>query len=333
MPNFETSNTKRQEIVDAYRTGSTPKEISRVLLIKLSTVHEIIKVYKNEDRINKKLRGRRASKLNDHQKEQIKLWVFENCSTTLKSIRAKVFESYQISISERTIAKILSGFQFSYKRTQVQPVRRNDEAALISRETYAREFMAHYTAAEEKTFVFIDEVGFCVSMRSRYGRSIVGTPAIQVVPSVRTKNFSVCCAITNQKMLQYKIQSTAFNNVTFKTFLEELWEVIQRESIMRPVFVMDNVRFHKSVVTQTLLQNNNQEFLYLAPYSPILNPIENCFSKWKQFAKQASPQNEEGLMAIIDNGAAQITPIDCSHFFRHMMGYLPRCMAREIIEN
>ena len=40
---------------------------------------------------------------------------------------------------------------------------------------------------------------------------------------------------------------------------------------------------------------------YLPPYSPFLNPIENMFSKRKEFTKRQCPINEEQLIAAIEN--------------------------------
>jgi transposase len=39
--------------------------------------------------------------------------------------------------------------------------------------------------------------------------------------------------------------------------------------------------------------------MFLHPYSPFLNPIENMFSKWKNLVKRLNPCNEEALMDFI----------------------------------
>ena len=44
-------------------------------------------------------------------------------------------------------------------------------------------------------------------------------------------------------------------------------------------FIMENVRFHKIKIVQDLILDYGHIILYLNPYSPFLNPIENVFSK------------------------------------------------------
>ena len=67
---------------------------------------------------------------------------------------------------------------------------------------------------------------------------------------------------------------------------------------MSPVLVMDNVRVHHA-------RNLNYEgfrVLYLPAYSPFLNPIENAFSKWKNFVNRNRSECREELIAAIKNG-------------------------------
>lgn len=48
------------------------------------------------------------------------------------------------------------------------------------------------------------------------------------------------------------------------------------------VVIMDNATFHKSETTKTLIKNTGAELLFLPPYSPDLNPIENSFGTIKK---------------------------------------------------
>ena len=47
-------------------------------------------------------------------------------------------------------------------------------------------------------------------------------------------------------------------------------------------FLMDNVRFHKSDVIKTIVYNSTNSIIYIHPYSPELNPIEEVFSLLKR---------------------------------------------------
>lgn len=58
---------------------------------------------------------------------------------------------------------------------------------------------------------------------------------------------------------------------------------------------------------------------YLSPYSPFLNPIEKCFSKWKSLVLAAKCVDQEDLLRTIDKCFNQITPDDCGNIFIHTL--------------
>jgi transposase len=57
--------------------------------------------------------------------------------------------------------------------------------------------------------------------------------------------------------------------------------------------------------------------LYLPPYSPGMNPIENAFSKLKQLMRSAQHRTREALWSDMQRLLDQITPDDARGFFRH----------------
>ena len=95
---------------------------------------------------------------------------------------------------------------------------------------------------------------------------------------------------------------------------------------------MDNVQFHKCREIQQLINNNNYELLFLPPYSPFLNPIENMFSKWKGITKSSNPRNEHDLMNVIMHGSRLITSSDFDGYFRNISSYIPRYLNNQNIE-
>ena len=94
---------------------------------------------------------------------------------------------------------------------------------------------------------------------------------------------------------------------------------------------MDNVPFHKYVSIRVSVENRGNLIMFLPPYSPFLNPIENMFTKWKQFIRQRRPNDETELFALIDDIQNVITPTDCASYFRHIISFFSRCLKREVI--
>ncbi|KAF7685165.1 Transposable element Tcb1 transposase [Cucumispora dikerogammari] len=169
-------------------------------------------------------------------------------------------------------------------------------------------------------------------MRARAGRSLRGTRSVHQVRNIRSRNISVCCAMTKLGIEKYKTQTTAFNRETFSEFIASLIVHINREhagSLF--VFVLDNVPFHHSVEIATLIENSGHRLLFLPPYSPFLNPIENLFSKSKQYVRQERVNNQKELFAAIERSFGVVSPIDSNGYYRHMLGFLSRCLSKEKI--
>jgi transposase len=72
-------------------------------------------------------------------------------------------------------------------------------------------------------------------------------------------------------------QDTATSNTVlsfFKTYLPKLTKP--------SVIIMDNASYHKSKELQQLFEQHNHLLIFLPPYSPDLNPIENLWGTIKQ---------------------------------------------------
>ncbi len=57
-------------------------------------------------------------------------------------------------------------------------------------------------------------------------------------------------------------------------------------------------------------------FLYLPPYSPDFNPIENAFSKLKALLRTAAQRTVEGLWSAIGRCLNRFTPSECANYFK-----------------
>lgn len=238
-----------------------------------------------------------------------------------------------MEISQKTIQNYLHDFHYTLKRISIQPQARNTAETIEKRRIYADQFMQMASRFDEKLFIFLDEVGFSASMRAGRGRSIRGSPAVKIVTSVRTRNIFVCCAINKNGIIHYSYQTSAFNTITFVDYLSSLFEKLNEKNLQNAIFILDNVTFHKVTQVREIIAQKGHQLLFLPPYSPFINPIENMFSKWKEAIRRNNPQNEPQLFELIENGATLITADDCASYYRHMLGYIPRCIRGEIIEN
>jgi len=92
---------------------------------------------------------------------------------------------------------------------------------------------------------------------------------------------SVLMAINSEGIMKYTSQNKNFNGDTFTQFVNEL---IVENKIEDTYFLMDNIPFHKRAL-QTIKDSKNH-VLFIPPYSPEFNPIEEVFSSLKSYIKK-----------------------------------------------
>ena len=81
--------------------------------------------------------------------------------------------------------------------------------------------------------------------------------------------------------------------------------------------VMDNLSSHKVVGIRETIEAAGATLLYLPPYSPDFNPIENAFAKLKAHVRKAAARTVEALDAAVASALRTFEPSECANFFAH----------------
>lgn len=81
--------------------------------------------------------------------------------------------------------------------------------------------------------------------------------------------------------------------------------------------VMDNLSSHKSVRAVAAIEAAGAEVIYLPPYSPDLNPIENIFSKVKQLIRGLRPRSLDKIVDAVQHVLPKISLDDLQATFIH----------------
>ena len=88
---------------------------------------------------------------------------------------------------------------------------------------------------------------------------------------------------------------------------------------LRPgqVMVMDNLSAHKGQRVRKLIEEKGCELLFLPPYSPDMNPIEEAFSKVKRLLRVIGTRTKEELGEAIGKALDAVGTWDAKGFFTH----------------
>jgi len=83
------------------------------------------------------------------------------------------------------------------------------------------------------------------------------------------------------------------------------------------VVVMDNLSAHKGQRIRELIEGRGRELIYLPPYSPDFNPIEEAFSKIKGILRRIEARTREVLVGALGEAISAVTARDARGFFEH----------------
>lgn len=327
--NYNTTNDEtRNEIVRLYINSTSVSAIAEKFVLPRSTVYSIIAKYNSTgDPSKAKNRNKTPCKLTRGIRDSIKTMVDNNAAITLKEIQRDLNELTGVFLSLTSINTVISDFCYSLKNIVNVPARRNSVEVIGRRYEYA----LHFSKLDQNKILFVDETGFSICTRRKKGRSLLGTSPIRVVRQIRSRNLSVCSAVTNGGMLDYKLMFKAFNTISYAEFIRALIENLERNRCTGFSFIMDNVAFHSSSIIRSLIEEAGHFCVYLPPYSPFLNPIEEVFSKWKAVVRSLNILTEDDLVDGIRLGFRSITNEDIQGYMAHVRSYFPACLNKEAI--
>jgi transposase len=165
-----------------------------------------------------------------------------------------------------------------------------------------------------KRLVFVDEMGTHTSLAPLYGYSLRGQRAFFKVPRNRGTNTTLLSSMSLEGMGPSMAVEGSTTKEVFGAYVEHfLAPTLRREQVV----VMDNLSAHKGEKVRKLIEDRGCELLYLPPYSPDLNPIEEAFSKVKRLLRVIGARTKEALMEAIGKALDVVGAWDARGFFTH----------------
>ena len=324
--------------------------LADTLGIKRSTARGIVSRYLRGNRIDERPRGGRNNvKFDDDMRQCLQEIVDENCTLTITAINSELQHRLpeKPNVHARTIAKHLEGMLYTFKLSRVLPADRNRPDLIDRRNEYAQWFLE---VANLHHAVFIDECGFNIWSARNHGRSQRGDRAYRQVCGQKGRNITICLAISPVfGLVHHTIREGGMRRESFTEFLEQTSENLDENEIHYLIF--DGAPAHRRPEEPS----ENVHVNILPPYSPFLNIVEQAISCLKanikaelarpamqerfadrNAARQAHlPLGEYRKRLLVESAERNIGCISvakCAAWYRHMQSYLPRCLAREIIE-
>ena len=167
--------------------------------------------------------------------------------------------------------------------------------------------------------VFIDETWASTNMARTRGRAPRGERLRAAIPHGHWKTTTFVAGLRNSGMVAPMVLDGPINGLAFQAYVDQ---VLVPDLRPGDVVVMDNLGSHKRPGIRAAIEAAGASLLYLPPYSPDFNPIENAFAKLKAMLRKAGERTVRGLWDLIGRLVDIFQPNECANYFRSC-GYEP----------
>lgn len=162
--------------------------------------------------------------------------------------------------------------------------------------------------------VFIDETWAKTNMTRPRGRALRGTRLIAAVPHGHWQTTTFLAGLRSSGLIAPLVIDGAVNGEIFQAYVrQQLAPALQPGDIV----IMDNLSSHKRAGVRQAIEAVGAALVYLPPYSPDFNPIEQAFSKFKWLLKSAAHRTVESLWRACGELLDKFTATECRHYMNH----------------
>ena len=179
-------------------------------------------------------------------------------------------------------------------------------------------FREYVKGIDPGRFVFLDECSTNIALARLYARAPKGERARGAAPRNWGKNLTLICAIgadgVKPSMSVEGATDGATDGFAFEAYVEHLLAPTLKAG---QIVVMDNLSVHKSKRAKRLIEEAEAELLFLPPYSPEYNPIEEAFSKIKGILRAVGARTREALLAATGQALDAVSSQDIAGWLAH----------------
>ena len=148
-------------------------------------------------------------------------------------------------------------------------------------------------------------------MTRTHGRCPRGQRLVAKVPHGHWKTMTFLAALRCDQITAPFVLDGPINGEWFLAYVEQ---VLVPTLSAGDVVVMDNLGSHKSKAVRRAIRKAGAHLIFLPPYSPDLNPIEQVFAKLKALLRKAAERTVEATWRRIGQLLDRFTPTECANY-------------------
>jgi putative transposase len=170
---------------------------------------------------------------------------------------------------------------------------------------------ARQASIDPKRLVFIDETWAKTNMAPLRGWGPRGQRLIGKAPHGRWRTLTFLAALRCDRIDAPCLFDGPINGQKFLAYVEQfLVPTLQPGDIV----ILDNLGSHKAKAVRRAIRAAGAKLLFLPPYSPDLNPIEQAFAKLKHWLRQAQSRSVEETYLSLAQALNRFNPKECAAY-------------------
>lgn len=169
-------------------------------------------------------------------------------------------------------------------------------------------------AVDAQRLVFLDETGIKTNLTRLRGWADSSERLVEAIPGGDWETSTLVHAVALDGTRAAMVLDGPLNGDCFAGFCEQLLAPTLHPG---DLVILDNLSSHKSSAAIAAVERVGAELIYLPPYSPDLNPIENVFSKLKQLVRGIKPRSWKEIIEATKQALLKLKIDDLYNAFAH----------------
>jgi transposase len=281
------------------------------------SLYRWVKRYEELEEIKRLSRKPKSYKIT---KEQVKYAIQklkENEQITMEELHKIIKKKYKdFDITPQHLGQVIRDNNITRKRTRHEhyPKERYGKPTDIKKELKA--FYKEVSKYSLNKIICLDETSIQPSMYLPYAKCDLGKRCVvKTDDNYVFRKFTLLCAISNSKCVGASLyKEGGMNKERFVEFLEaNIFNKYKNHLI-----ILDNAGSHNNEYVKQAIINSSNKYLYLIPYNPQLNPIEQYFNQIKHYLRlNKKVLKYDDLVIEIKNAIKQVKKENYKNYFEN----------------
>jgi transposase len=175
-------------------------------------------------------------------------------------------------------------------------------------------FRATVATLRPEELVFVDESGIATNLVRLYGRAPKGERVPGQAPYGRWERLTILGGLSREGLIACMSVDGATDTDVVLAFTEHVLLPALKPG---QVVILDNLSPHRALRLREVIETAGCRLLFLPPYSPDLNPIEQAWSKLKTLLRGLGARTKDALETALATVLDALTAADAQGWFAH----------------